>query len=914
MLCTSTLVFAQQTAVVSAESGDKVYLRVEATSLRSNLDTLFTNAAGLQDQIDDLSWADVLENGTTPGQDVNFFGYDATGLGNVTTTGTFTGDSLVLNKDAAITGRLNVTDVTSLSDSLLVSGTVVLNDSLRVVKATSIGERLYVTGVTALGDSLHVVGNVDLDALFNVDGAATFGSSVEVAGVGTFRDTLNVDGATLLNDSLNVDGNTYLEQDLQVDGNTNIGGTTNITGAVTLGDALSVNGKTSLGDSLLVTGGAQFDSGVNVDGNTTLNAVTMDGDLDLNGNADISGTLDVHGATTLSDSLIVEGTTTLNDTLKVNAPALLNDSLHVAGGSSFGSNVTVDGATSLGSTLNVTGNTSLGGTLGVTGVTNLGDSLHVTGGADFDSNVNVNGNTTLNTATVSGTTTLQGELTANAEATFNDTVHFNKPTLFADSADFSTNVNVGGTMSVSQLIIDGVTIPALDNTDALPEGDTNLYFTAAREAALQAQLDFVDSMNTVLSSTIDNLLNQLFDPAASATTPATPVLVTTATLTATIDDGGAEVESAGFIFSTSPTLSDSTVYTATPGVGSMSHALTGLTKGTTYYYQAFVETIMGRAEGSVQSFTTIDDPAVSTLEVLDEAQTTATLRGNITSNGGGNVSAAGFKYGTTSDLASTTDVASTATIGAFSEALTGLEMNETFYFHAYATNESGTVSGDTLSFATVGPCQGVFAIDYLGYTYNLKEFGDACWFLDNLKATNLSDAGNTPILPYEPGVTEGVWNPGTPYYALRDAYPIDPVGAVYNWDAVATGNLCPSGWHVPSDQEWKNLEIHLGMSTAAANTGNAWRGTDQGTQLKSSSSDTYLLTQMDGTNSSGFSANISNAIINGGFEGNRSRYHSSTTNGWDLIMRMMQLGKSGVFRQTDSSRSTYGGFVRCVKD
>jgi hypothetical protein len=50
--------------------------------------------------------------------------------------------------------------------------------------------------------------------------------------------------------------------------------------------------------------------------------VTVDGDLDLNGNADISGTLDVHGATTLADSLTVEGETILNDTLKINGPCV----------------------------------------------------------------------------------------------------------------------------------------------------------------------------------------------------------------------------------------------------------------------------------------------------------------------------------------------------------------------------------------------------------------------------------------------------------------------------------------------------------------------------------------------------------------------------------------------------------------
>lgn len=821
---------AQQQAVIGEAQGNKIYLKVDALMLRGDLDTLFTKSAGLQDQISNLSWSDVLENGTTPGQDVNFFGYDATGLGNVTTTGTFTGDSLVLNKDAEITGRLDVTDVTSLGDSLLVAGTVVLNDSLRVVKAASIGERLYVTGITALGDSVHVVGNVDFDALFNVDGAATFGSTVEVTGVGTFRDTLNVDGATLLNDSLNVDGNTYLEQDLQVDGNTNIGGTTNITGAVTLGDALSVTGKTSLGDSLLVTGGANFSSGVNVDGNTTLNAVTVDGDLDLNGNADISGTLDVHGATTLADSLTVEGETILNDTLKVNAPALMNDSLHVAGGAGFGSDVTVDGATALGGSLDVTGNTSLGGTLGVNGVTSLNDSLHVTGGADFDSGLNVDGNATLNTATVSGTTTLQGELTVNAEATFNDTVHFSKPALFSDSADFAGNVNVGGTMEVTQLIIDGVTIPALDNTDALPEGDTNLYFTAAREAALQAQLNQVDSLNAVLSATLDNLLNQLYDPATSTTTAATPVVVTTATLTATFDDGGAEPESAGFIFSTSPAFTDSTVYTVTPGAGSMSHALSGLEKGTTYYYKAFVVTIMGRAEGAVENFTTIDDASVTTLAVNDAGQTTATLRGSIAGNGGGTISAAGFKYGTAANLATATTLNNAATSGTYTEPLTDLDQNTTYYYHAFATNEAGTAVGDTLSFSTVGPCNGVFTLTYEGYTYPLIEAGGECWMAENLRApySNVYGSACAPEIGGTGPYSNDLPGNGDSFSCGTDNEYEASFGLLYPGMNSNTPNVCPTGWKLPTTTAFNALVASVGGDPLKLMSPENWGGTTTG--------------------------------------------------------------------------------------
>ena len=61
--------------------------------------------------------------------------------------------------------------------------------------------------------------------------------------------------------------------------------------------------------------------------------------------------------------------------------------------------------------------------------------------------------------------------------------------------------------------------------------------------------------------------------------------------------------------------------------------------------------------------------------------------------------------------------------------------------------------------------------------------------------------------------------------------------------------LCPSGWHVPTDGEFMTLEMELGMSESEAN-GTGWRGTDQGTQMKSSASDSPA---WNGTNTSGFS-------------------------------------------------------------
>ncbi|MGE5457010.1 MAG: hypothetical protein ACM3RX_01505 [Methanococcaceae archaeon] len=58
------------------------------------------------------------------------------------------------------------------------------------------------------------------------------------------------------------------------------------------------------------------------------------------------------------------------------------------------------------------------------------------------------------------------------------------------------------------------------------------------------------------------------------------------------------------------------------------------------------------------------------------------------------------------------------------------------------------------------------------------------------------------------------------------------------------------GWHAASDEEWKTLELFLGMPASELDISNVFRGTDQGTQLKST---TGWSSGGNGTNSSYFS-------------------------------------------------------------
>ena len=128
--------------------------------------------------------------------------------------------------------------------------------------------------------------------------------------------------------------------------------------------------------------------------------------------------------------------------------------------------------------------------------------------------------------------------------------------------------------------------------------------------------------------------------------------------------------------------------------------------------------------------------------------------------------------------------------------------------------------------------------DYDGNVYETVQIGNQCWMAENLKVTHYNDG--TPI-PTGYSVNDWV-NLSTGAYAVypanNDAASIATCGGdcasvygnLYNWHAVDTGNLAPAGWHVPTDEEWMELEMALGMSESEAQDA-GYRGTDQGSQL-----------------------------------------------------------------------------------
>jgi hypothetical protein len=94
--------------------------------------------------------------------------------------------------------------------------------------------------------------------------------------------------------------------------------------------------------------------------------------------------------------------------------------------------------------------------------------------------------------------------------------------------------------------------------------------------------------------------------------------------------------------------------------------------------------------------------------------------------------------------------------------------------------------------------------DIDGNVYNTVIIGIQVWTKENLKTTKYNDG--SPI----PNVTDDTqWeNLTTGAYSWHNndaANYKNPYGGLYNWYAVETGKLCPTGWHVPTEDEWYNL-------------------------------------------------------------------------------------------------------------
>jgi hypothetical protein len=199
-------------------------------------------------------------------------------------------------------------------------------------------------------------------------------------------------------------------------------------------------------------------------------------------------------------------------------------------------------------------------------------------------------------------------------------------------------------------------------------------------------------------------------PPSVVTTGSSSVSYTSATLSGSVtDDGGGAVTERGFYYSSTgtPTTASPSVIAPGTGVGAFSASLTGLPVNTVYNFVAYAKNSSGiRLSTTILSFRTLTPsmPTVVTTGSSSVSFTTASMSGNITSDGGAAVTERGFYYSSTGTptTSSPSVIAPGTGVGAFSASLSGLTTNTLYNFVAYAKNISGTrLSSTVLSFRTL---------------------------------------------------------------------------------------------------------------------------------------------------------------------------------------------------------------------
>jgi uncharacterized protein (TIGR02145 family) len=227
---------------------------------------------------------------------------------------------------------------------------------------------------------------------------------------------------------------------------------------------------------------------------------------------------------------------------------------------------------------------------------------------------------------------------------------------------------------------------------------------------------------------------------------------------------------------------------------------------------------------------------------------------------------------------------------------------------------------DVLPFSICNPRGEVSDID--GNSYKTVKIGDQWWMAENLKTTRYNDGTEIPH------VTDNIeWEnewwlfiPGkTDMYCDYDNNPSnsDIYGRLYNWfvgAATNPKNVCPTGWHVPSDLEWYTLVLYFDPSATLTDSDFS----EAGGNLKEPGTEHWLSPNWGAVYKTGFNA-LPGGVRNfsdGSYEllNYRGCWWTATATesddlGWDLCM----MYETRYIYHNHHTKS-YGFSIRCLKD
>lgn len=204
--------------------------------------------------------------------------------------------------------------------------------------------------------------------------------------------------------------------------------------------------------------------------------------------------------------------------------------------------------------------------------------------------------------------------------------------------------------------------------------------------------------------------------------------------------------------------------------------------------------------------------------------------------------------------------------------------------------------------------------DIDGNEYPVVSIGDQCWMAANLRTTRYRDGSSIPNVTGNSqwaDLNTAAWCSYDNYSGYDATY-----GKLYNWWAAANPNICPQGWHMPTDDEWKQLETALGMPANDLNN-MGYRGVAQNVGGKMKTTTLWNAPNTGATNESGFSGPSGGTrhltdgyfVTMGGSGYWWSASESGAENAWS---RWLNYYAAGIYRDNESKR--FGFCLRCVRD
>ena len=247
-------------------------------------------------------------------------------------------------------------------------------------------------------------------------------------------------------------------------------------------------------------------------------------------------------------------------------------------------------------------------------------------------------------------------------------------------------------------------------------------------------------------------------------------------------------------------------------------------------------------------------------------------------------------------------------------------ISDTLLYIGYANGlQSGMLNAPeasetyTFQFATNIPCPGTPTVTYEGQVYNTIQIFSQCWLTENLNVGTMIQG------------TEDMTDNGIMEKYCYDNQPDScaKYGGLYQWDEMmqytiqqGAQGICPQGWHLPTDEEWKVLEgavdSQYGIGDNTWDISGTGRGYDVGTNLKTTSG--WLA--YNGIDLYGFSVLPGGRCEHDGSFSSMGEFGLiwASTEYSNLYSRFRSFAYLGPASSRGVWSKTYGYMVRCLKD